>query len=127
MRAKMLLVTMIFLSVTAVLFANHATIVRTTVEYPPVKVLADEDIKTFFEDLGLDTANLEYLDLEIYQIPWQAREEIDGLIMENMADLEELVELALEERVVPNSGRVGYMTIGSFKWRQATLLASAGN
>ena len=127
MKAKTLLVTIIFLSAAAALFADHATIIRSTVEYPPLKVLADEDIKTFFVDAGLESDHLQYLDLEIQQIPWQVRQEIDTYILDNIWELEELIEEALENRVVPNSGRVGYITIGSFRWRQANIVASGSN
>ena len=79
--------------------------------------MADDDIKEYFVDLGFDEQNLDWLDLEIFQIPWQVREEIDSLIAANIADIEDLVQTAIEVRVVPNSGREGYLQFGSYKWR----------
>ena len=113
MRVKMLLTAIIFLCGTATLFANHAEIVRSTVEYPLVKVLADDDIQTLFTDLGLDEENLGFLDWSMHQIPWDVRAEIDSLISENIDDVEDLVHTAMKARVVPESGRQGFIMIGS--------------
>ena len=117
LKTKVLLFSIILLCSVTLLFAGDYSLVRTTVDYPAVKVMADDDIKEYFVDLGFDEQNLDWLDLEIFQIPWQVREEIDSLIAANIADIEDLVQTAIEVRVVPNSGREGYLQLGSYEWR----------
>lgn len=89
---------------------------RTTVEYPPVEVLATEDIKTFFTDQGLDDDDLIFLGLQVEQIPWDVRETIDAIVEENIDDVETLVQDALDTRAGEDTGREGFLTLGSYRW-----------
>ena len=99
----------------AMMIGAESTLVSGQVDVV-VRVYPGEDIETFFSDLGLDEASLDYLSWNTSQIPWDVKEEIDTFVAENRSDIESLVQESLEDRLVPGDSRTAFMEIGSNRW-----------